>query len=229
MFDFSKERIIAMLLSLPAILFALSIHELAHGWTANKLGDHTARNFGRLSLNPLHHIDPFGFIALLFVGFGWAKPVPVNTRYFKKPKRDMALTAIAGPLANILSAFVFGFVYVFIEKLFYNYLTENYFALTEQTVQLWSMGLNIAYAFVMINISLAIFNLIPIPPLDGSRLLDAFLPRNLFVLYHKYEQYVSLALMAILIFTDVISNLLGYATSFVENILLYIPQKVFNL
>ncbi len=216
-----------MLLSLPAILFALSVHELAHGWTANKLGDHTARNFGRLSLNPLRHIDPFGFIALLFVGFGWAKPVPVNSRYFKKPRRDMALTAIAGPVANLLSAFVFGFVYVFVEKLCINYLTENYLVITDSTLQLLQAVLSIAYGFVIINISLAIFNLIPIPPLDGSRLIDSFLPRNLYILYHKYEQYISLALMAILIFTDVISNLLGYAAGFVESILLYIPQRVF--
>lgn len=218
-----------MLLSLPAILFALSIHELAHGWMANKLGDHTARNFGRLSLNPLRHIDPFGFIALLLVGFGWAKPVPVNSRYFKKPKRDMALTALAGPAANLLSAFVFGFVYVFVEKLCINYLNENYFTITEEIAQLWSAGLNIAYAFVIINISLAIFNLIPIPPLDGSRLIDSFLPRNVYILYHKYEQYISLVLMAILIFTDVISNLLVHAAGFVESILLYIPEKVFYL
>ncbi len=227
MFDFSRERIIGMLLSLPAILFCLSIHELAHGWMANKLGDHTARNLGRLSLNPLAHIDPFGFIALLVVGFGWAKPVPVITRNFKKPKRDMALTALAGPLSNLLSAFVFGFVYVFVQRLFINQLEANYLDMTEKTVQLWTIGLSILYAFVAINISLAIFNLIPIPPLDGSRILDCFLPQKAFVLYHKYEQYITIGLTAILIFTDVLPIILGPVTGFVETVILFIPQRIF--
>ena len=227
MFDFSRERIIGMLLSLPAILFCLSIHELAHGWMANRLGDHTARNLGRLSLNPLAHIDPFGFIALLVVGFGWAKPVPVMMRNFKNPKRDMALTALAGPASNLLSAFVFGFIYVFVERLFLNNLQANYLDMTEKTIQLWSMGLTILYAFVVINISLAIFNLIPIPPLDGSRILDCFLPQKAFVLYHKYEQYISIGLMAILVFTDFLSIILDPLISIVETVILFIPQRIF--
>jgi Zn-dependent protease len=227
MFDFSKDAILSILLSLPAVLFCLSIHELAHGWTANKLGDHTARNFGRLTLNPVKHIDPFGFIALLLVGFGWAKPVPVNPRYFKKPKRDMALTALAGPLSNIISAFIFGFIYVFIQFIFLKNLKTSGFEMSEKSIQMWGALISIIYCFVHLNIALAIFNLIPIPPLDGSRILDSFLPQKAYVFYHKYEQYISIALMAILIFTDILSPLLLAATSAVEGIILYIPIRVF--
>ena len=99
--------ILMYLLSLPIILLALSVHEASHGIMANKLGDPTAKNFGRLTLNPLKHIDPFGFLCMLFFHFGWAKPVPVNSRYFKKPRRDMALTATAGPVSNILISLIF--------------------------------------------------------------------------------------------------------------------------
>ena len=96
-----------MLLSLPIVFLALSVHETAHGYVAYKLGDPTAKNLGRLTLNPIKHIDPLGFICMLLCGYGWAKPVPVNTRYFKKPKRDMALTGLAGPVSNILLALIF--------------------------------------------------------------------------------------------------------------------------
>ena len=226
MFDFSREALISMLLSLPAILFCLSIHELAHGWVANKLGDPTARNLGRLTLNPLKHIDPFGFIALLLVRFGWAKPVPINMRYFKKPKRDMALSALAGPVANLLSAFVFSFVYCLAIKLMDGIVIDGriYFLSLDQTNEYL---LDILSCFVFINISLALFNLIPIPPLDGSHILDAFLPRRAYIAYHRYEQYISLALMAVLIFTDYISDLLSNGVFYILDIFMYLPEKVF--
>ena len=104
---FDRSTLISYVLILPIILLALSIHETAHGYVASKLGDPTAKSLGRLTLNPLHHIDIFGFLCMLFFHFGWAKPVPVNTRYFKKPRRDMALTSAAGPAANILLALIF--------------------------------------------------------------------------------------------------------------------------
>ena len=99
--------IISLLLSLPIVLLSLSVHETAHGYAAMKLGDPTARNLGRLTLNPAKHIDPIGFICMVLFGFGWAKPVPINTRYFKNPKRDMALTGLAGPVSNLLLALLF--------------------------------------------------------------------------------------------------------------------------
>ena len=107
------SRLLQILLTLPAILLSLSVHELCHGYAAHYLGDPTPKAYGRLSLNPLKHIDPFGFIALLLFRVGWAKPVMVNSRYFKNPKRDMALTALAGPLSNFLLAFLFSFISVY--------------------------------------------------------------------------------------------------------------------
>lgn len=226
MFDFSREAIISMLLSLPAILYCLSIHEFAHGWISYKLGDPTARNLGRLTLNPIKHIDPFGFIALLVAGFGWAKPVPINMRYFKKPKRDMALSALAGPVANLLSAFFFAFVYVLVNKLTDDYIIDNIMSITESQIQICTFINMIFFFFVYLNISLALFNLIPIPPLDGSHILDFFLPRKVYVLYHKYDQYISLILMAVLICTDFVSDYLEIAVAYIFDILIYIPVKV---
>ena len=106
-----REFLISTLLSLPIVFLALSVHETAHGYVAYKLGDPTARNLGRLTLNPIKHIDPIGFICMVLCGYGWAKPVPVNTRYFKKPKRDMALTGLAGPLSNLILAIIFALLY----------------------------------------------------------------------------------------------------------------------
>ena len=232
MFDFSRERIIGILLSLPAVIFCLSIHELAHGWTASKLGDNTAKNLGRLTMNPLSHLDLWGFLSLLLVGFGWAKPVPVYMRNFKKPKRDMALTALAGPAVNLISAFLFAFVYQGALFLMRKYINANYSYFNpapESLINVCSIIKMILYYFVILNISLAIFNLIPIPPLDGSRILDSFLPSKVYIAYHKYEQYISMALLLILLCTDILDPALSSACGFVENIIMYIPSKVFSI
>ena len=111
--NFSTDWLISILLTIPGVLLALSVHECAHGWMSYKLGDPTARNFGRLTLNPVKHIDPMGLLCMIFVGFGWAKPVPVNARYYKKPRRDMALVAAAGPISNLIMS-VIGLLLVFI-------------------------------------------------------------------------------------------------------------------
>jgi len=226
LFDFSREKLIAMLLSLPAILFCLTIHELAHAFVANKLGDHTARNLGRLTLNPAKHIDPIGFIALLLAGFGWAKPVPVIPRNFKNPKVGMALTAVAGPVSNLLTAFVFAFIYCFTVKMMDGIIIGDFVYFLEEIDPMLKYLLDILWCFVIINISLAIFNLIPIVPLDGSRVLDLFLPTKLYLAYHRYERYIHLALLLIL-FSNFLDPVLSKATGFVENIIMYLPEKVF--
>lgn len=191
---FSQDGIISLLLTLPVILITLSVHELSHGYVANKLGDPTAKMYGRLTLNPLKHIDPIGFIAMLLVGFGWAKPVPVDARYFKKPRTAMAWVALAGPASNFLIALLASFLLVLSILLQgkFNLLPVNFFV----------MLYNLLSYFVIFNVFLCIFNLIPVPPLDGSKILYRFLPYQWIYKFQPYEKYVQLGLIVLLLFSD---------------------------
>lgn len=187
--DILKDALASLLLSLPIILLALCVHETAHGFVANKLGDPTAKYMGRLTLNPLKHLDPFGFLAMLCFGFGWAKPVPVNSRYFKKPRRDMAICALAGPVSNVLLAFIFALilklVLLLVNANIYSIAANDVlFNIIRAVIELLSLG-------VALNISLAVFNLFPIPPLDGSKVLYMFLPPNVYFKVLQYEQYIT--------------------------------------
>lgn len=173
------------LLMLPGLLIALIVHEIAHGFAAWKLGDPTAKNMGRLSFNPLHHLDLAGTAMLLLIGFGWAKPVPVNMSNFKKPRRDMALTALAGPLSNFLLALVGALIWGAVVK----FAPGSEDGLPNAFTMI-SLGLQY---FMMINIGLGLFNLIPIPPLDGSNILACVLPPRIasrYVGLRKYTQFI---------------------------------------
>ena len=189
-----KEAIIMMLMWLPIILLSLSLHESMHAYAAYKMGDPTARNFGRVTLNPLKHLDPIGFAAMLLVGFGWAKPCPVNARNFENPRKGMALTALAGPVSNLLLAVIFAIfasLTLFISSLI-TITTEAAFLTIYYTYIFFYYG-------VFLNVSLAIFNLLPVPPLDGSRILGLLLPPKMYFSYMRYERYIGIAFMVAVI------------------------------
>lgn len=190
-----QSFIVSLLLSLPIVFLALSLHETAHGWIASKLGDPTARSLGRLTLNPLKHLDPIGFLCMILFGFGWAKPVPVNTRYFKKPKRDMALTALAGPVSNLLLALFFA-ILLRVDMELLPHLPIR----TEFAYQCWFWSTQFLVIGVTMNVSLAVFNLIPVPPFDGSRIFLSMLPTKIYFAIMRYEQYLYMALMLLLVF-----------------------------
>ena len=195
------------LLRIPVILLALSVHEAAHGFVADKLGDPTAKLTGRLSLNPVRHLDPVGALALLFLGFGWAKPVMVIARNFKNPRRDMALTAAAGPASNLL----LGYLGVILSQLFVLFvdLAPSFPEEGSFGFQVIVYSYNFLAMFASLNVSLAVFNLIPIPPLDGSRIFLQFLPAKWYFGIMRYERYIQIGLI-VLLWLGVLKPVLGF-------------------
>ncbi|MEZ3420474.1 MAG: site-2 protease family protein [Eubacterium sp.] len=207
--------IFAVVFSRMFVVFCcLPFHEVAHGWMAYKMGDSTAKNFGRLSLNPFKHLDLVGTIMIFLFGIGYANPVPVNARNFKNPKKGMALTALAGPVSNLLLAFV-SVCFYYILLLF-----------PESTLLLY-ITMFFKYA-AMVNVSLAVFNLFPIPPLDGSKIFAILIPSKIYFRYMKYERYAMIALI-VLLFTGLLDTPIGYITSFFMKIISFIPNLLFNL
>ncbi len=183
------------------VLTLLPVHEFAHAWVADRLGDRTARYQGRLTLNPIKHIDPIGSILILLTGFGWAKPVPVNPYNFRKPKRDMAITAAAGPLSNILVAFVLYFIARVVIAFFPSLLLNS----------IASFLVNVLIMMAQINVGLAVFNLIPVPPLDGSKILGMFLPDHIYNMMYQYQMVIYVGLM-LLLFTGVLDRPMAFVS-----------------
>ncbi len=200
-------EIVLLLVSYAALVFVmLPIHELAHAFVADKLGDHTARWHGRLRFNPLAHLDPWGTVMLLLFGFGYARPVPVNPHNFRNPKRDMALTALAGPLSNLLLAA----------------LSLALFRLV-LLLPLSDIALNIAWfvlinVFASVNLGLAVFNLLPVPPLDGSRILGLFLPDRMMYTMERYSRQITWIVM-LLLFMGKLDTVLNFLRGLLGGVL----------
>ncbi len=196
-------------LAIP-ILFALTIHELSHGLIALYFGDPTAKNAGRLTLNPLVHLDPIGTLMLLIVHFGWAKPVPVNPAYFKNPKKDMLWVALAGPASNMILALLTGLIIRIVGLEMSNIFTVNFLKL-------------MLYYSLTINLALAFFNLLPIPPLDGSRVLAGLLSQKYDYIIYNLERYGMFILLGVILFgritgTSIIGSIIWPFVGFFANL-----------
>jgi Zn-dependent protease len=207
-----EDYLLRIMLLAPPVLLALTAHECAHAWVAERLGDNTARMLGRVTLNPLKHLDPIGTLAIFITGlFGWAKPVPVNPRNFKNPSRDMMWVAIAGPITNLFLAAIFAVIL----KLMMSQgagLSAAYPGIYEPLFIMALYG-------VTINIALAIFNMLPVPPLDGSKVLFNFLPPEKALAFARVERYGFLILI-VLIMTGAISQIMSPVIKFTVSVLI---------
>lgn len=188
-----EDVLMRLLASFFIIFLVLPLHEYAHGWVAYKLGDSTAKYSGRMSLNPLVHIDPLGALGILLFGFGWAKPVPVDASNFKNPKTDMALTALAGPASNLIAATAGGLLF-------------NALVLAQGLIPaaLLRLLLKFFVYYISINVGIAVFNLIPLPSLDGFKIVSAFIPDRLLYKYAPHQGAIMLVVF-VLLFTGILS------------------------
>ncbi len=203
---FNVESLLITLFTLPFLIFSLSVHEYAHGYIAMKMGDYTAKAHGRLTLNPIAHIDPLGLIALVLFKFGWAKPVPVNPYNFTNRKKGYILVSLAGPISNLILTVGFTVVYL----LFLLLVPAN--ILFSGNMAIYYVRQVFSYA-MSINIVLAIFNLIPIPPLDGSKILEALLPYKYLIKVERFlnkGQFVIFILFIILMRIGILDGLFDF-------------------
>ena len=219
----SKQQILMMLIArVIIILLILPLHEFAHAWVARLCGDDTADSKGRLTLNPFSHVDPFGAILLLLTGFGWAKPVPINPNRMRNPRTGVIWTSLAGPASNLLIAFVMMIPFRILESIPIS---------SEAMYNTLSIIYSILYFFILVNIGLAVFNLIPIPPFDGSRIALAFLPDRIYFGIMRYERQIMFGLLIVML---VLSNFgyspIGYVATKLPNLIGNpIAQGIVNL
>lgn len=198
------SNLVELFYVIPAILIAFTLHEYAHAYMSFKLGDPTPQIEGRLSLNPFVHLDLVGTLMLIVFKFGWAKPVMINPVYYKKPKRDIGLVAFSGPLMNFILAFISLYIVALIYKITNGEIANGVYGIYR-----------FFYIFSMINIGLGVFNMLPIPPLDGSKVLGSFLPEKLYRSYMMMESY-GMAILLVLVFTNLLSSPLRFLINVVS-------------
>lgn len=215
MFDLDLAKFLQQLvLTVPGLLLGLTVHEFMHGYAAMRLGDPTAQRAGRLTFNPISHIDPVGaFVLIVTQRIGWAKPVPVDPRYLANPRKDMVWIALAGPAANLVTAVVVAVLFHLLLGAFRGV------ALSPATVAIVKPLIQMLGIAVIINIGLAVFNLIPVPPLDGSKILKGFLPDKLAYQFEQLEPYGFLILL-VLIFTNGVRYVIYPPIHFLQALLL---------
>ncbi len=213
---FNQSQILSFIMSIPAVLFAITVHECAHGWAAYLMGDSTARYSGRLSLNPLRHMDPIGALCMLFFRFGWAKPVPVNSSNFRNRRVGIVTVSLAGPLSNFIVGLLSCILFYLV-----SFLTKG-----ESVIARFALAILIQSVYM--NVGLMIFNLIPIPPLDGSKILLEFLPYRWQYEIYRYERYFGLILI-LLVYAGSMTPILSFFQSYVLMFYEFISSLILNL
>jgi Zn-dependent protease len=201
------------IMTIPVVLISLCFHELSHGYIAYKLGDPTAKIYGRLTMNPMSHLDPLGTISMMLFGIGWAKPVPVNARNFRNPKKGMAITGLAGPVSNLILSFISLLLYRIIATvttLKFKFEGGMIYYLPNATYSILDFVALFLIVSALLNVSLAVFNLIPIPPFDGSRIFYFILPDKYYFSVMKYERIIMMITLVAL-FGGVLDLPLSYA------------------
>lgn len=217
-FSGNVQMVLLLVLSRAFVVFVcMPVHELAHGWAAYKLGDNTAKSQGRLTFNPFAHLNPIGTIMIFLFGIGYAEPVPINPLNFKDYRRGVALTAAAGPISNLIMGFASALFYA----LFYMIYGKT------GSVALMFISLLFFYS-AQVNVSLAVFNLIPIPPLDGSRILAMVLPDKAYEKYLRYERIIMIVLI-VLLFTGILNAPISFLVNFFMKVVLFIPKLIFGI